>query len=1117
MRLSLFLLALAGLLSCRREPTEAPLFRTLDSTQTGISFRNELHETDSLSILDYLYFYNGGGVAAGDLNNDGRSDLYFVSNQGPNKLYLNEGKMHFREVTARAGVAGRAGWQTGVTFADVNGDGRLDIYVCAVSGFRGLTGTNELYINNGPGPDGVPTFTERAADYGLAFAGFSTQAAFFDYDHDGDLDCFLLNHAVHTSRSYDRVSTRSIRNRESGDYLFQNQLVETGKATYTDVSESAGIFGAAMGYGLGIAVADLNADGWEDLYVSNDFHEDDYYYVNDQHGHFREQGRQAFGHTSRFSMGNDAADINNDGYPDLITLDMYPADEAVEKSSQGEDALDIYRYKLTYGYMDQYSRNCLQLNLSGRRFMDVGLLAGVAATDWSWSPLLADYDNDGIKDLFVANGIVRRPNNLDYIKYMSSDSVQSRMNTTSAALNAADIAHMPSGKVHNYLYRGTGAGLFTDKSLTWGFDAPTLSSGAAYADLDSDGDLDLITNNIGESAGIYQNDATTLFPANRFLTVKLAGQSPNTFGVGARVVLYSHDTLQLQQLMPTRGFESAVEPVLTFGVGHHATVDSVVVIWPDQRVEVRRGVPTNQTLTLRQTEARQQSFVFPRPAPALLFSAVADTSLLPFTHRENTAYYDFTRESLMPAKVSTEGPKLATGDVNGDGLVDVYVGGARWQAGQLLLQTPAGRFVPSPQPAIAADSSAEDVGAVLFDVDGDRDLDLYVVTGGNEYYGRAPELADRLYLNDGRGHFARKADALPPMFDNKSCVRPVDLDHDGDLDLFVGGRVVGFAYGQTPSSYLLMNDGRGRFRDETDARAPGLRQVGMVTDAQWADINQDNEPDLIVAGDWMPVRIFTGQGGKLTQLDKPFGDTPMQGFWQCLTAADFDHDGDIDLMAGNLGLNTRLRREPANRLHLWVKDIDNNKTTEQILAYSVLDHWYPTATKDELGKQIPGIINRRYTTYSAYAGQTIDQLFSQGELTGAIERDVDQLASVYLENKGGTFTVHVLPMSAQVSKLFALLPVDIDGDGDLDVVGGGNFYGANMYQGRYDASYGLVLQNDGHGGFQDRSPVDTGWLLTGEVRDLGLVPTPQGPLFLISRSGGSVQLRRLTASRDKAL
>ncbi|GAB3733247.1 VCBS repeat-containing protein [Spirosoma lituiforme] len=1107
-----FALALAG---CSSNPTapEKPLFQALDSTKTGVGFRNALHNTDSLSILDYLYFYNGGGVAAGDLNNDGLNDLYFVSNQGSNKLYLNKGKFAFTDVTTQSSTAGRADWQTGVTMADINGDGWLDIYVCAVNQFKGLKGVNELYINNGPGKDGIPTFTERAAEYGLAFAGFSTQAAFFDYDHDGDLDCFLLNHAVHTSRSFDNVSTRTNRNRESGDYLFRNDGIKAGQAHFTDVSDQAGIFGAAMGYGLGISVADLNNDGWEDLYVCNDFHEDDYYYVNNHKGGFVESVRQAFAHTSRFSMGNDIADVNNDGFPDVMTLDMYPADEAVEKSSQGEDPLDTYRYKLSYGYMNQYSRNCLQLSLSGKKFVDIGVMAGVAATDWSWSPLLADYDNDGIKDLFVANGIARRPNNLDYIKYVSSESLQKAL-SVSSKLDEKAIQLMPEGKVHNYLYRGTSSLQFDDKSVVWGFEMPTLSCGAAYADLDNDGDLDLITNNINDPAGLYRNEATTLFPANTHLTIKLTGNSLNTFGIGAKVILKYGDSLQFQQLMPTRGFESSVAPELLFGLGKRSSIDSLIVIWPTGRMEVQTNVRTNQVITLRQENAQLDGtlYRYTDDTGKPMFAEVTKADSIPYRHRENGDYLDFVRESLMPFKVSTEGPHLAVGDVNGDGLDDIYAGGARWQAGSLLIQQPNGKFGLSTQPDIQKDSVYEDVDAVFFDADGDKDLDLYVVSGGNEFYNKMPEQFDRLYVNDGRGKFSRVMDALPPMYDNKSCVRPVDIDNDGDLDLFVGGRVVGMAYGKSPNSYLLINDGkRGsqpHFSDQTDKRAPDLRKAGMVTDAVWADYDGDKDVDLIVAGDWMPIQVFANDNGTLSAV-KSIADTPLSGFFQRIIAADFDRDGDIDLVAGNLGTNTKLRKAPDSQLRMWIKDVDNNQSTEQIIAYKREDAWFPLAFKDELGKQMPSIINKRFTDYVSFAGKPLDAVLTDDDLKGAGEFTVNQFASVYLENANGKFVVHELPMLAQVSKLFALQAIDIDHDGDLDVLGGGNFYGVSTYQGRYDASCGLVLRNDGKGKFVTLSPVNSAFLLNGEIRDIRPVRTAQGVLIVVARNDAGLQLFRL--------
>lgn len=1112
-----FLLVCAIGCQTPKEKGKKGLFVQQDSIKTNIGFINQLQETDSLNILEYLYFYNGAGVAAGDLNNDGHTDLYFVSNQGQNKLYLNNGNeqnssFSFKEIATEAGVIGFSDWQTGVTMADVNGDGWLDIYVCAVGGYKGLKGINELYINNGLDIDGQLSFTESAAEYGLDFIGFSTQAAFFDYDKDGDLDMYLLNHAVHTSRSFGKASNRNEPDKKSGDYLFENQLVSFGKPDkcgtvikFKDVTQEAGIFQSAMGYGLGVVVADFNNDGWDDVYVTNDFHEDDYFYLNEQDGTFSEQGKNYFKHFSRFSMGCDAADMNNNGYPDLVTVDMYPEDEVVLKLSAGEDPFGIFNYKLRYGYYYQYSRNCLQLNLSGEKFADVGIKAGVSATDWSWSPLIADYNNDGIKDLFISNGIMRRPNDLDYIKFVSNVYSQPGQEK-SKILDKQAISLMPEGKVQNYFFKGSVNLKMENKSLEWGFDKPSLSNGAVYADLDNDGDLDLITNNINEPAGIYRNMSES-FTKNNFLKVKLEGQGGNTFGIGAKVILKHKGEVQVQQLMPTRGFLSSVEPVLNFGLGKQSKIDTLIVLWGNSKMEIKINVKANTVLSLKQKEAiedgsRFYEDLFNKQPP--LFEELSNDYLVSYTHKEND-FVDFNRQPLIPFQLSAEGPKLAIGDVNADGIDDFYIGGAKGQAGKLFVQQRGGRFVLSNELVFESDSKYEDIDAVIFDADGDGDMDLYVVSGGNEYYGHGEELLDRLYLNDGAGHFSRTMSSLPPMYTNKSCVRPFDFDQDGDLDLFVGSRVEGSKYGIVPASFLLINDGAGVFTDQTEELAPSLRKSGMVTDAQWVDYDNDGDADLVVVGDWMPIRIFENINHRLEEVRAGTGLERSNGFWQSLETADFDKDGDMDLVVGNLGTNTKFKKE-GSPLKMYVKDFDGNKTLDQILAYQLEGKWYPVATKDELGKQMP-FMNKRFYSYKSFAGKTLEEVFDNGGLEGAKTLLVNQFQSIYLENLGnGQFKQHALPEEAQVSKVFAFHIQDVDNDDHLDIIMGGNFYGSSMYQGRYDAGYGLILIGDGKGSFQPVQSFDSGIVLGGEVRDIKKVKTDKGEFILVANNNGPMQI-----------
>jgi hypothetical protein len=1088
---------------------EPALFEQIAPEKSGVTFVNTVRDSKDLNILDYLYFYNGGGVAVGDVNNDGLSDLFFVSNQGQNHLYLNKtqkgGGIKFEDVSEKAQIGGNANWKTGVTMADVNGDGWLDIYVCAVSNYKSFKGHNELFINNQDG-----TFSEKSKDYGLDFQGFSTQAAFFDYDHDGDLDMYLLNHAVHTSISYDRVNVRALdRDELAGDYLFRNDSPPTpkggvktvssfgGKKVFTDVSIKAGIYAAPQGYGLGISIGDLNNDGWEDIYVANDFHEDDYYYINQKNGTFKESLREHFTHTSKFSMGNDMADVNNDGLLDVVTMDMYPQDPKVEKSSMGEDPLDVYLYKLQFGYYNQYTRNTLQLNLGGERFSDIGAMSGISATDWSWSPLLADYDNDGIKDLFITNGIERRPNDLEYIKYVSNPMVEMMLDKGKKSDKEA-LSKMPDGRWHNYLYKGTDSLLFEDKSLAWGFKDFNCSNGAVYADLDNDGDLELITNNLNTPAGIYENKANELLK-NNFLQVKLQGLKGNDFGIGAKVYLKTNNKWLYQQNMPTRGFMSSVEPWLTFGLGKTSTIDSLVVVWPTQKAQIFTNIKSNQTITLRQESAIENwKFVIEKKP---LFENVTAQYPIDFTHKENE-YYDFTREPLMPFKISTEGPKIAVGDVNGDKLEDFYVGGPKYQAGKLFLQKPNGQFVESKQAAFVSDTLCEDTDAAFFDADGDKDLDLYVVSGGNEFFAQNEPLLDRLYMNDGKGNFSRNSSSLPKLYANKSCVRPFDFDKDGDIDLFVGGRVVAYHYGQSPDSYLLINNGKGIFTDETDKLAPDLRKVGMVTDATWADIDNDKDADLVVVGDWMAITIFDNNDKKFNILETEL-DT-KKGFWQTIKPADLDGDGDIDFVVGNLGENTKFRRAENAILRMYEGDfLNTGLKSDQILAYSDGEDFYPVASKDELGKTLP-FLNKRFPNYKDFAGKTIEKIFKSAELDAATLKEVNTFESVWVENLGkGKLKMHRLPSEAQVSKTFAIHIADVTNDGKPDILLGGNFYNVSTYQGRYDASYGLILQNNfskSNKTFTPLLPTSTGFLLTGEVRDIQPIRSGTETLFLVSRS-----------------
>jgi len=1083
--------------ACTRDAaTEAPLFERLTSDATGITFSNDLPESPDFNILNYLYYYNGAGVAVGDIDGDSLPDLYFSSNLGSNRLYRNLGDYKFEDITDRAGVAGPGGWKTGVTMADVNGDGWLDLYVSAVA-YLGMRGRNVLYLNDGDG-----TFTDRTDEFGIGHVGYSTQAAFLDYDGDGDLDMYLLNHSTHTERAIGSPALRKIPHATAGDRLFRND-----GARFTDVSVAAGIYQGVEGYGLGVVASDLDLDGCMDLYVANDFQENDYLYRNNCDGTFTESIAGATQHTSRFSMGVDAADVDNDGRPDLVVLDMLPEREDVLKTSASAEGFNLFDLRVRAGYWPQYARNTLQLNRGGLRFSEIGYLAGVHATDWSWAPLFADLDDDGRKDLFVTNGIYRRPNDLDYINYVGNQAVQASLARGVTRENLALLDSMPRIPLAKYAFRNEGGYRFTDRAQAWGLGEPGFSNGAAYVDLTNSGALDLVVSNVNAPPTVYRSRVRER-TGHGSLRVRLAGAGGNRNGIGARVLLAVNGETQMLEQSPTRGFLSSVDPTLHFGVGRATRADSLVVIWPDRRMQVLRQVTVGdgRALTLSQREATGR-WAPPGASPERMLTDASPLLGQPVRHLEND-FLDYNREPLMPHRLSTEGPALASGDVDGDGLDDLYVGGAKWQVGTLLLQRGDGSFRPSPQPSIAADSLAEDVDAAMFDADGDGDLDLYVVSAGNEFWGEMDALADRLYLNDGRGHFSRSVGHLPPMHENGSCVLPADYDGDGDIDLFVGSRVVSRRYGETPRSHLLENDGRGRFRDVTETKGGGMGAAGMVTSGAWLDFDGDRLLDLVLVGEWMPVRVYRqeGRGGRFTERTNEAGMADTEGWWNHVAVADVNNDRHPDLVLGNLGLNSYVRASRAEPARLYVADFFNTGSLKQILTFHKGGTSYPVVGRDDLVRLMPPL-RQRYPSYRSFGAARVEDILPLVELQRATVLQSRTFASAIALGDGGAFRLQPLPPEAQFFPVFASLARDFDGDGKVDLLLGGNFHGVTPVYGRYDAGYGLLLKGGGDGTFSAVDMATSGVAILGEVRDMKLVRCADGAVAVaVARNNDTLLL-----------
>jgi hypothetical protein len=1075
---SLFSAFCLFIISCK---SDDKLFTSLSKSETGLDFRNILEESEDLNVLNYTYFYNGGGVAVGDINNDGLTDVLFTGNMVKNRLFINKSdttnsSLRFEDITQISGVAEAQGWCTGATMVDINQDGWLDIYICRSADTRAEKRKNLLYINNKN-----LTFSEKAAEYGLDDDGYSTQASFFDYDKDGDLDMFLLNHSLMEYAGFSKILTdlKKQRNPIYGNKLYQND----GLNHFTEVSEKANIVSNVLSFGLGVAVSDVNNDGRLDIYVSNDFNEQDYLYINQKNENglspqFLDESNSRLGHTSLFSMGSDAADINNDGYTDILTLDMLAEDNHRQKMTSGADNYDKFKLLESLGFGSQFSRNMLHLNNGNGSFAEIGQLSGISGTDWSWSALFQDYDNDGFKDLFVTNGFVRDYTDMDFLKYTTDEQIKAKEGQE-AKLSVSDlIGKMPKSEVENYIFKNKGDLTFTKKNTDWGIEGNAVSSGAAYADFDNDGDMDLVVNNINEYASFYRNNSEKKAD-NHYVKVKLLGTKNNLSGIGSRVSVYTGGQVFMQEQIPVRGFQSSVEQILNFGLGKASQIDSVIVLWNSDKKQVFKNIKANQMLTAKISEANQAT-VYQNITDKLFFSETINA--INFTHTENP-FNDFKSQILLPNMLSRSGPCIAKGDVNNDGLEDVYIGGASGQVGELFLQQKGGQFTLKPQAIFKQNINSEDCDAVFFDADNDHDLDLYVVSGGNEFSENDDALQDRLYLNDGTGNGSSprfiKA-MLPKETISGSCVRPADVDNDGDLDLFIGGRLTPQKYPQTPESQILINQGKGIFTKENQAN---LSNLGMVTDAVWIDLNKDKLPDLVVVGEWMPIKVFINHKGKLTDESSVWMTQASGGFWNKILAEDFDNDGDIDLVIGNHGLNSQIKANENQPAEITFKDFDDNGTIDPIMSYYLNGKSYPSLSRDDLLEHLP-MLKKKFTNYKSYADAQISDLFDANQLKGSMTLKAKNLQTIYLENTGENFKNKPLPIQAQFSPVYAIASTDINSDGKKDLILAGNLSTARIKFGKYDASSGAVLLGDGKGNFKHISITKTGLNLKGDVRSL---------------------------------
>lgn len=1093
-----------------------PLFESIPAKKTGITFQNRLVPDYDMNAMEYNYFYNGGGLAAADFNNDGFTDLYFTGNQVSGRLYLNRGNFKFEDVTARA-VVQTENWATGVAVADVNNDGLPDMYI-SYAGYKDpKRRQHQLFINKGVGTDGIPLFEEEAKKYRLDDNSYTTQAGFFDFDRDGDLDLIMINHTQDkTNPNYPMPKDGKIRAPDCA------RLYRNDNGHFNEISTLAGI--TEKGYGLGICISDINQDGWPDIYITNDFSFDDDLYINNRDGTFTESLNKYIRHTSRFSMGCDIADYNNDSYPDILTLDMLPDSNERQKMMNTAMNNDRFNYSLSLGYSAQYPRNMLQLNngpdAKGQyNFSEIGQLAGVSRTDWSWGPLFADFDNDGWKDLFISNGIPLDITNNDYISFR-----------TDAIKNSSDYATLKKvilGKIRtlipveksNFIFKNQGNLRFTDQSLAWGMDKKGFHNGAVYADLDNDGDLDLVTNDINNYPLIYRNNCNTILH-NNYIRIKLNGP----FSTGAKITIDCKGKKQFLEHNPVRGFQSCQDPIEHFGLGSDSIIDTLKIVWLDGKEQILINVNANQLLTLNYENSRsgrgsdlKSSYSKPGGTgiaaniskiskPATVFTDITESSGINFTHVENL-FEEFDYEPLLPHRFSHEGPRMAVGDVDNNGLEDLWIGGPVDIPGKLFLQQPNGTFLSKNMP----DSLYEDAGGIFFDANGDKNLDLYVVSGGNEFKPNSASYQDRLYINDGKGNFKRDKEALPKESTSGSCVVACDFNKDGAIDLFVGGRVIPGSYPLASRSFILQNEGKGRFQDVTESVFPELMNIGLVTSAIWSDFDNDGWTDLIVSGEWMTVTFFKNDHGKFKKwLNNPEVDSAT-GWWFCIAEGDFDKDGDMDYIVGNLGLNNKFNVSQQTPLSVYAKDFDGNGTKESILTYYLKGKEYTVADRDQIFLELPSLKNK-FDTYEKFAVADFSQIFTKDNISNALHLTATYFASVYLENKGnGKFVMTELPLKAQFSVILSIQVGDFDDDGNLDAVIAGNYFSPDYTTGRYDASYGLLLKGNGRGGFTPVPAIESGISISGDARATALIRIKNSSCLLSAINSGKLMCFKLNS------